>query len=75
MSLQRGICARIGKGHGGHDHLPWISRDHLDVDCKAVGCQFNRGEKCMVPSRYKIGADGRCEGFQAPPNKTKVDGD
>lgn len=52
-----------------------VSRDYSDTDCKAVGCRFNRDEKCMVPSRCKIGPDGRCEGFEASPAITKVDGD
>lgn len=69
-----GICARIGKGKGGHDHHPWISRDYLDVDCQAVGCMFNREKKCSVPSLYNIGPDGRCTGFMVPPQK-KVEGD
>jgi hypothetical protein len=68
--MKSGLIGRIG----GNDHHGWASRDYLDVDCKATGCQFNRDEKCMVPSRYKIGADGRCEGFQVPPQK-KIEGD
>lgn len=59
------------RGHG----YP-VSRDWADVDCKAVGCRYNRAEKCMVPSRCKIGDDGRCKGFEPSPmiNK-KPDGD
>jgi len=60
-----------GNRGGHHD---WVSRDYEDIDCQAVGCQFNRSEKCMVPSRCKITADGRCEGFQAKP-MPKVEGD
>jgi hypothetical protein len=69
------MFGRIGKliGHGGGHH-DWLSRDYLDIDCKATGCMFNRDEKCMVPSRAKIGPDGRCEGFQVPPTK-KIEGD
>ncbi len=52
-----------------------VSRDWEDIDCWATGCRFNHNEKCMVPSRCKIGADGKCKGFEAPPAVTKVDGD
>jgi hypothetical protein len=36
-----------------HSRRPYgfpVSRDWEDIDCKAVGCQFNRGEKCQVPT-------------------------
>lgn len=53
-----------------------VSRDWADVDCKANGCRWNRAEKCMVPSRCQIGADGRCSGFEVPPQQIgKLDGD
>jgi len=44
-----------------------VSRDWADVNCKATGCRYNRNETCMVPSRCKIGTDGRCAGFEVPP--------
>ncbi len=57
---------------GGH----WVSRDYDHLDCKAVGCRYNRNEACMVPTRWKIGPDGRCEGFEVPPVQvSKPDGD
>ena len=62
---------RIGKNY---DH-GWQSRDTKDVDCKATGCMFNRAEKCAVPTRCKITTTGSCEGFQAKPMPSKVDGD
>ena len=66
-----GIMARERRHYG----FP-VSRDWEDVDCRATGCRFNRNEKCMVPSRCKISADGRCEGFEAPPIQiSKPDGD
>ncbi len=63
-----------------HHRRPYgfpVSRDWEDIDCRAVGCTYNRGEKCMVPSRCKIGADGRCTGFEAKLLKInkKPDGD
>lgn len=63
-----------------HHRRPYgfpVSRDWEDIDCKAVGCRYNRGEKCMVPSRCKIGEDGRCTGFEAKPmeKNKKIDGD
>ncbi len=67
--------AKRGLVGSGSDHHSWASRDYLDVDCKAVGCMFNRDEKCMVPSRFVIGADGRCSGFQVPPQVTGKGGD
>lgn len=61
-------------GNRGHHH-DWVSRDYLDVDCQAVGCLFNRDNKCMVPSKCKIATDGRCEGFQARTMPKVIDGD
>ena len=63
-----------------HSRRPYgfpFSRDWEDIDCKAVGCRFNHGEKCMTPSRCKIGNDGRCLGFEVIPMETnkKLDGD
>lgn len=68
------LYGRIAKGPRSQT-LPWVSRDYETVPCLAVGCMFNRDKECMVPTRFKLGPDARCEGFQAPPNKTKVDGD
>jgi hypothetical protein len=57
---------------GGHP----VSRDWADIDCKAVGCRFNQSEKCITPSRCKIGDNGSCTGFEAKPfDPQKVDGD
>ena len=61
-----------------HSRRPYgfpVSRDWEDIDCKAVGCQYNRREKCMVPSLCKIGMKGECTGFVPKPMQTKVDGD
>lgn len=63
---------RIPRGTG---HRSWASRDYLDVDCKATGCRYNVVAMCMVPSRCKIEADGRCQGFEAKPLPKKIDGD
>lgn len=54
-----------------------VSRDWEHLDCKAVGCRWNKREHCMFPSRCQIGDDGRCKGFEAPPMETnkKPDGD
>jgi len=68
----RCLCGRIGgTGH----HHPWLSRDYEDIDCRATGCLFNRNGKCMTPSCCKIGEDGRCQGFRAPPMKSIKEGD
>lgn len=68
-----GLVGRIGHSHkGGPD---WVSRDYVDLGCKAVGCMFNIGEKCAVPSHCKITPDGRCEGFRPRPTPAKPDGD
>jgi hypothetical protein len=68
-----GLIGRIGHGHrGGPD---WVSRDYAYVDCQAVGCMFNVGKKCAVPSKCKIADDGHCEGFQPKPTPNKLDGD
>jgi hypothetical protein len=62
-----------------HSRRPYgfpVSRDWEDIDCKAVGCQFNRGEKCMTPSRCKIGMKGECTGFVPRPYEiSKKEGD
>ena len=62
-----------------HHRRPYgfpVSRDWEDIDCKAAGCQYNRNEKCMVPSLCKINAKGRCEGFKPKALLPKeVDGD
>lgn len=63
---------RIGKKGTHHD---WLSRDYEDIDCKAIGCMFNHAEKCMVPTRCKIGPTGSCQGFQAKELPKKIDGD
>ena len=54
-----------------------VSRDWEDVDCMATGCRYNISCKCAVPSRCKISAEGKCEGFEAPPVNLnrKLDGD
>lgn len=72
--ISNGLIAhgRIGDRGTHHD---WVSRDYEEIDCRAVGCFWNRGEKCTVPSLCKIGDDGRCEGFRARGDKGKVDGD
>lgn len=64
----------IADGRIRHYDYP-ISRDWLDIDCKAVGCKYNREEKCMVPSIAKIGENGQCTGFTPKPTPTKIDGD
>lgn len=71
--MEHGLVAneRTGKNY---DH-GWQSRDTKDVDCKAIGCMFNVAEKCAVPTRCKITMTGNCEGFQAKPLLSKVDGD
>ncbi len=69
-----GLVGRIGNRNR-PGHHPWASRDYEEVACHATGCRWNRNKHCMVPSRCKIGDDGRCQGFEAPPPTTKVDGD
>ena len=68
-----GLTAKGRIGDRGHHH-DWLSRDYLDIDCKATVCKFNIHEKCAAPSLCKITPDGRCEGFQARP-MPKVEGD
>lgn len=65
----RGLMGRRARGHG----FP-VSRDWADLDCKAIGCRWNRNEQCIVPSRCKISNDGKCIGFEIPPVKP-FDGD
>ena len=43
---------------------PHLSRDWVDIDCKA-SCEFQKNNKCLVPSLAEIGEDGRCKGFKA----------
>ena len=69
-----GLMARMPHGNPGSHH-DWVSRDHADVDCRAVGCFFNRAEKCMVPSRCVINDQGSCAGFQAKAMPQQIDGD
>lgn len=52
-----------------------VSRDWADVNCAALGCNWNRNGKCGVPSLYAIGEDGRCTGFTPKPLPAKIDGD
>ena len=68
--MAQGLMARERRPYG----FP-VSRDWEDIDCKAVGCRFNQCEKCITPSRCKIGDDGRCTGFEAKPLQIKIDGD
>lgn len=67
---------RIGKARpsrgGDHD---WLSRDSRHVDCNAVGCKFNVGRQCAVPTRCKINDKGGCDGFEAKALPKKIDGD
>lgn len=51
-----------------------VSRDWKHVDCKAIGCEFNTNESCLIPSRAKLNEEGKCEGFSIKLVK-KVDGD
>ena len=48
-----------------NDGYPNLSRDWQDVDCSSRACVHNDLSygKCLVPSRAKIGSEGRCEGF------------
>lgn len=66
---------RIGGRRNPGGHHDWISRDYEEISCQATGCKYNVQKFCMVPSRCEIGPDGKCKGFEAPPLKTKVDGD
>ena len=71
----RGLIARGRIGHGGGHH-DWLSRDYEHIDCRAVGCLFNRGGVCGVPSKAKFNEEAKCEGFTLPPTKPgKLDGD
>ena len=72
--MTKGICGRIGH-HNPGGHHDWISRDYEDLDCQAIGCVFNIDKKCAVPTRCKIAADGRCEGFKARPTPRGLHGD
>ena len=65
--MKESLIGRIGH-HDPEGHLPWVSRDYADVDCLAEGYLFKRGNKCAVPSRWAIGEDGRCRGFEAQVN-------
>lgn len=69
-----GLMGRMAKGNRGGHH-DWVSRDYEDIDCRAEGCKFNIGKKCMTPSRCKISNDGRCEGFKPKPPPRGIDGD
>ena len=73
MSMNDEIHGLMSR-HNRESEFP-VSRDWADVDCQAIGCQYNRNLKCSVPSLAKIGNDGRCTGFTPITFKTKVDGD
>lgn len=68
------LCARIGDRRSDY-HLPWTSRDILEIDCRATGCAFNVTGQCAVPSRCEINESGACKGFQARETPKQVDGD
>ena len=73
-SAPRGFFARIGhKNPGGHH--PWISRDYEQLDCKAIGCMFNRNGECAVPSRAVLDDQAKCTGFKARPAPRGLQGD
>jgi hypothetical protein len=46
-----------------HDGYP-VSRDWEEIDCSAIRCSNNVGQKCFIPSLAKIDDDGRCTGFK-----------
>lgn len=67
------LVARQPKGSP-WSHHDWVSRDHADIDCRAVSCRYNLAEKCMVPSRCEIDERGSCKGYEVKPTP-KVEGD
>lgn len=74
MEFTHGLFPRISHS----DRYPNLSRDWEDIDCRATGCKYNRCEKCIVPSRCKIGPTGTCEGFESSLKDVinkKIDGD
>jgi hypothetical protein len=36
----------------------------LAVECGRIQCVANHGKKCVMPSRIKIGSNGKCLGEQ-----------
>ena len=62
-------------GNNNEGYHDWVSRDYRHVDCDAIGCLYNAGSACMVPSVHKVSADGRCEGFVTKPLPKIIDGD
>ena len=66
-----GFMSRVGHG----EHHPWLSRDYLDIDCLAIGCMFNKENKCSVPSLCKINDNGQCIGFVTKPVNKEINGD
>ncbi len=69
-----GLFARMpDSNHEGHHD--WVSRDYADIDCKAVSCFFNRGQKCGVPSICEIDDKGSCKGYKEKILDKKIDGD
>lgn len=65
----RGIYQEGVRRSPGH-YYP-VSRDWEDIDCRAIGCMYNKDMKCMVPSLCKIGGDGKCTGFTTKPFEPK----
>jgi len=53
------------------DRFPYLSRDWEMIDCANENCKWNRGKACSVPSLAKIGADGKCCGYESIDRNTK----
>ena len=66
---KEGLMARESK------YNSWVSRDWKEINCKAIGCKYNREEFCMTPSRAKFDEQAKCSGFEARLDKGKIDGD
>lgn len=73
------IKGRTAEGN----HHSFASRDYESLPCHALGCIWNMAHKnqasplkeCGLPSRCKIGDDGKCQGFEGDAPIVKVDGD
>ena len=58
------------------DYRHPVSRDYQQISCGSTSCEWNMGKFCSVPSLFKIGENGKCEGYCVKKDIMKpLDGD